>query len=143
MPNQITLAGIALDDHHEWTDEFQWSAVEQEQERSLSGALIVQEGVKRYGRPITLAANNAAWTPLSVVRQLEELRDQLGLVMLLELADGRGFHVIFNRVDGNPLEAQQLVREVEPGPDADYLITLKLITVAPPPDPVPEPDPQP
>ena len=41
MPNQITLAGIALDDHHEWTDEYQWSAVEQEQERSLSGALIV------------------------------------------------------------------------------------------------------
>lgn len=135
MPNQITLAGIALDDHHEWTDEFQWSAIEQEQERSLSGALIVQEGLKKYGRPITLAANNAAWTPLAVVRQLEELRDQLGLVMQLELADGRAFHVIFNRVDGDPLEAQQLVREVEPRPDSDYLITLRLITVAPPPEP--------
>ncbi|AEF21436.1 hypothetical protein [Pseudomonas fulva] len=135
MANQITLAGIALDDHHEWTDEYKWSAVEQEQERSLSGALIVQEGVKKYGRPITLAANNAAWTPLAVVRQLEELRDQLGLVMPLELADGRTFHVIFNRVDGDPLEAQQLVREVEPGPDADYLITLRLITVPPPPEP--------
>lgn len=135
MPNQITLAGIALDDHHEWTDEFQWSAIEQERERSLSGALIVQEGVKKYGRPITLAANNAAWTPLAVVRQLEELRDQLGLVMPLELADGRAFHVIFNRVDGDPLEAQQLEREVEPRPDSDYLITLRLITVAPPPEP--------
>lgn len=135
MANQITLAGIALDDHHEWSDEFKWSAVEQEQDRSLSGALIVQEGVKKYGRPITLAANNAAWTPLAVVRQLEELRDQLGLVMPLELADGRTFHVIFNRVDGDPLEAQQLVREVEPGPDADYLITLRLITVPPPPEP--------
>ncbi|OLU23326.1 hypothetical protein BVH03_22905 [Pseudomonas sp. PA15(2017)] len=135
----MTLAGIALDDHHEWTDEFQWSAIEQEQERSLSGALIVQEGLKKYGRPITLAANNAAWTPLAVVRQLEALRDQLGLVMPLELADGRAFHVIFNRVDGDPLEAQQLVREVEPRPESDYLITLRLITVAPPPEPAASP----
>ncbi|WP_437881023.1 hypothetical protein [Pseudomonas sp. LRF_L74] len=128
---QINLAGIELDDHHEWTDEFAWSVVEQSQERSLSGAMIVQEGVKLYGRPITLAANGAAWTPLSVVRQLEELRDQVGLVMPLTWVDGREFYVIFNRVDGDPLEATQVFREVNAA-DTDYLITLRLITVAPP-----------
>ena len=34
------LAGEQL----EWTDEWEWNAIEQEQDRSLTGALIVQEG---------------------------------------------------------------------------------------------------
>ncbi|MFG9937636.1 hypothetical protein ACG3QZ_15845, partial [Pseudomonas aeruginosa] len=34
-----------------------------------------------------------------------------------------------------PLEAEPLFREVNPGPDADYLVTLRLLTVAPPPAP--------
>lgn len=119
----------------EWTDEFEWDAVAQTQERSLSGALIVQEGVKLFGRPITLASNGAAWFLLSLVRQLEVLRDQPGRVMPLVLPDGRAFSVIFNRTDGAPLEAKPLWRQVNPGADALYELTIRLITVAPPPAP--------
>jgi hypothetical protein len=135
----MKLDTLALDDEYalggdqlEWVDEFTWDPVAQEQERSLSGALMVQEGVKLYGRPITLASNGAAWFRLSVVRQLEALRDERGRVMLLTLPTGVQHHVIFNRAAGAPLEAAPLWRHVNPGADRLYEITLRLITVAPP-----------
>lgn len=127
----------------EWTDEWEWDPVAQEQERSLSGALIIQEGVKRYGRPITLASNGGAWFTLATVRALEALRDQPLIVMLLTLPTGAQHHVTWSRVDGSPLQARPLFRLVDPGPDWLYELTLKLITVAPPADPAPEPDPVP
>ena len=127
----MLLGTIELDDQFEWVDEFGWDAVAQEQDRSLNGKLIVQVGLKGYGRPITLASNGGVWTPLSVVRQLEALRDQRGLVMVLTLPDGRQESVIFNRADGAPLEAKQIHRLVNPPPDDPYDVTLRLITVAP------------
>jgi len=131
--NSLILDGLTLDPQHQWTDEFDWDAVEQEQTRSLNGKLIVQEGVKKlYGRPITLAANEGAWTPLSTVRALEALRDERGRVMLLDLPDGRSEYVIFNRDGAPPLQAQQLFRLVNPPLDDLFEVTLRLITVAPP-----------
>ncbi|SDH49590.1 hypothetical protein [Pseudomonas panipatensis] len=129
----MMLDSVELDDQFEWVDEFTWDAVAQEQERSVAGVLLVQEGIKLHGRPITLQSNGGVWTPLSVVRQLEVLRDQRLRVMPLTLPDGRSFSVIFNRADGAPLEATQLFRTVNPGPDEPYEVTLRLITVAPPP----------
>ncbi|MEK8080702.1 hypothetical protein [Pseudomonas sp. XK-1] len=135
----VMLDSIQLDEHAdlagdqlEWTDEFEWDAVAQEQERSLAGNMIVQEGIKIHGRSITLASNGAAWFMLSLVRQLEVLRDQPGRVMPLTLADGREFHVIFNRIGGAALDAKPLERQVNPGPDALYELTIRLLTVAPP-----------
>ena len=128
LGERYDLAGDQL----EWVDEFDWDAVAQEQERSLAGTLIVQEGVKLYGRPITLASNGAAWFELSQVRELEILRDQPGRVMPLVLPDGREFSVIFNRINGAPIEAKPVERQVNPGPGALYELTLRLLTVAPP-----------
>lgn len=135
----MILDSIELDDQFEWVDEFEWDAVAQEQERSITGTLLVQEGVKVHGRAITLQSNGGVWTPLSVVRQLEILRDQPGRVMPLTLPDGRQYHVIFNRVDGAPLTAKPVFRRVNPDLDWLYEVDIRLITVAPPPDPVPEP----
>lgn len=119
-------------DQLEWTDEFEWDPVAQEQERSLSGALHISEGVKRFGRPITLASNEGAWFTLATVRALEVLRDQIGIQMLLTLPTGATHYVTWNRAAGAPVEAQPLWRRVNPGDDELYQITLRLITVAPP-----------
>jgi len=135
----MILDSIDLDDQFEWVDEFEWDAIAQEQERSITGALLVQEGVKVHGRPITLQSNGGAWTPLSVVRQLEILRDQPGRVMPLTLPDGREFHVIFNRVESAPLTAKPVFRRVNPDADWLYEVDLRLITVASPPELVTEP----
>lgn len=128
----LMLDTVELDEQIEWIDEFSWDAVAQEQERSITGALLVQEGTRLHGRSITLQSGGGAWTPLSVVRQLEALRDQRLKVMDLVLPDGRAFSVMFNRSDGAPLEATQVFRRVVLE-DTDYDITLRLITVAPPP----------
>lgn len=127
----MMLDSIELDDQFEWADEFDWDPVAQEQERSLTGALLVQEGVKLHGRPITLKSSGGVWTPLSVVRQLEALRDQRLKVMPLVLPDGREFSVIFNRSNGAPLKASQVFRTANPSPDEDYDVEISLITVAP------------
>jgi len=58
----MMLDSVELDDQFEWVDEFEWDAVAQEQERSLTGALLIQEGTKLYGRPITLKSNGGVWT---------------------------------------------------------------------------------
>lgn len=131
----MMLDSVALDDQFEWVDEFDWDPVAQVQERSVMGLLLVQEGVKVHGRPITLQSNGGVWTPLSVVRQLEVLRDQPGRVMPLVLPDGREFSVIFDRTQGAPLTAKQIHRTVNPGPDEPYDVNLRLITVAAPPPP--------
>ncbi|SEJ58022.1 hypothetical protein SAMN05216201_11175 [Pseudomonas linyingensis] len=115
----------------EWTDEWDWTPIAQEQERSLSGALLVQQGSKLYGRPITLKSNGGAWFTLATVRSLEVLRDIPGRVMPLQLPDGRTFSVIFDHSNGAPLKAKPLWRSVEPD-QWPYEIELSLLTVAPP-----------
>lgn len=119
-------------DQMEWVDEFQWDAVAQDQQRSLSGALIIQEGGKLYGRPITLSSNGGAWFTLATVRALEAKRDTAQKIMPLTLPDGREFYVTWNRTDGAPVEASPLFRTVAPSPDWLHELTLRLITVAPP-----------
>lgn len=124
-------------DQLEWTDERTWDPVEQGQERSLGGALMIQEGVKLYGRPITLASNDGAWFTKTTIEELEALRDQPGSVMLLTLPGGRQHYVTWNRAAGAPVEAVPLFRKVVYEPDDLFFLTLRLITVAPPPAPTP------
>lgn len=140
----LTLDSIDLADNPdlggeqlEWTDEWEWNAIEQEQDRSLTGALIVQEGIKLYGRPITLSSNGAAWFTLAKVRELEAKAAVRLSVMLLTLPTGDQHYVTWNRAAGPAVQAKPLFRQVNP--DADWLheLTLRLITVAPPPDPEP------
>ncbi len=137
MPMTLDSVDLAADptlggEQLEWTDEWDWTPIAQEQERSLSGALLVQQGSKLYGRPITLKSNGGAWFPLSLVRSLEVLRDIPGKVMPLALPDGRTFTVIFDHSNGAPLKATPLFRQVNPGGDHLYELELSLLTVAPP-----------
>lgn len=131
------LAGEQL----EWTDEWEWNAIEQEQDRSLTGALIVQEGVKLYGRPITLSSNGGAWFTLAKVRELEAMTTVPLKVMLLTLPTGDQHYVMWNRAAGPAVQARAVHRTVAPDPDWVHELTLRLITVAPPPDPEPTPEP--
>lgn len=127
----MQLDSLVLDDQFEWIDEFDWSAVAQESERSLGGQLLVQGGHKIHGRPITLASNGGVWTELQIIRALEVLRDQFGRVMPLQLPDGREFSVIFNHEAGAPLQCTPIERQVNPAATALYEITIRLLTVEP------------
>ena len=64
---------LTLPDDLLWADEFTWQPVEQRTEYSITGALLVQSGVRVAGRPITLAAEDAAsgWFLRSMLDQIK------------------------------------------------------------------------
>ncbi|SCW38600.1 hypothetical protein SAMN05216370_0860 [Pseudomonas peli] len=135
----LTLDSIDLADNPdlageqmEWMDEWEWDPVEQVQDRSLTGAMIFQEGLKLYGRPITLSSNGGAWFTLAKVRELEAKAAIPAAVMLLTLPTGDQHYVTWNRAAGPAVQAQPLFREVAPAADWLHELTLRLITVAPP-----------
>ena len=56
----MQLDTITLPDDLLWINEFEWNPVKQNTERSLTGALLVQEGQLINGRPIFLSGNGEA-----------------------------------------------------------------------------------
>ena len=124
-----------------WVDEHEWDPIAQEQERSLNGKLIIQEGQKVYGRPITLESQGGAWFTKATVEALKNLAAESGGRYLLTLPTGATHYVTFNRAEGPAITATPLWRKVVQGPDDLFEITLRLITVAPPPEPEEEEEP--
>lgn len=124
---------LTLDPDLYWSDEFDWSPVQQNVEFGITGAQIIDLGVKQAGRPITLRpdADDAAWLPRSTLVQLriwEALPEQ---VFSLSLR-GQSYSVVFNRSQGAPVEARPVVfvAGALPGELGDwYLATLRFMTV--------------
>ena len=132
MHNQLTRTDtnetIVLPQDLRWTDEHEWSAIAQsEPQRTLSGSLIIQQGKKQAGRPITLQADNV-WIPRATVNQLREWTDEAELKMTYAHHDGRTFHVIF-ALHQQALTAEPVNYSTPETENEHYTITLKLITI--------------
>jgi hypothetical protein len=126
-----TLNGIHIPAGCRWIDEFDWTPVESSVERSVSGALIIDQSARLAGRPITLqASDNAGWYGMTraVVAQLYTLASQTGQTHALILADGRQFDVVFSPGE-EAISAAPLADTETPSVDWPYIITLRLITV--------------
>lgn len=117
---------ITLPADLQWSDEFGWSAVEQDREYSLTGALVVQQGLKAKGRPITLQSGGASWLARSVVQQIKAYYDTPDQIFTLTI-NGDSYSVQFERPDG--FEAAEVVRQANPGPEHWYTIKLRLFEV--------------
>lgn len=128
----ITLGGVSLPADLQWVDEFGWNPVAQTTERSLTGALLVQEAALSYGRPIIFqGGDNGAWIKRSDLVALKAKADQVGLVMALDY-HGTEHSVIFDRT-AQPLSATEVLRLSNP--DTEHLynnLTIRLLTVEPP-----------
>lgn len=98
-----TSETIQLEDGFFWSDE-NWSIVEQSQNYAVNGFLIIQEGVKQAGRPITLQPANSkkGWIKLRDLNKLREWQNlQEQFTLKFEMPhDTRQFNVIFNHKDG-------------------------------------------
>lgn len=126
----MTLDSITLPDDLLWTNEFDWNPVEQSLDRSLTGGLLIQEQSKSYGRPIELSGGeDAAWVSRSVVVNLLALSQTANKIMTLTLPDLRQYSVIFDRSEGSPIEAQQILPYAYPGDDYQYSLVIRLLTV--------------
>jgi len=125
---------LTLDPDLYWSDEFEWHAVEQAVERSLTGALLIDLGERQGGRQITLQPSDdaAAWMPRATLAQLQAWEADADLTLTLSLR-GTPFSVVFRRHDGAPIEAHpvEFVANPLPGGFGDwYLTTLRLMVIA-------------
>ncbi|WP_299735673.1 hypothetical protein [uncultured Endozoicomonas sp.] len=126
----MQLDDITLPDDLLWVNEFDWNPVEQNIERSLTGALLVQESELKQGRSIILSGNGeAGWVSRLMVKNLFALCKAANKTMTLTLPDSRQFTVIFDRSNGAPVEAQQVLPFAYPEDSDQYLLTLRLLTV--------------
>lgn len=117
-----SLGAFTLPEDPVWTDEFDWTPVEQAMDYSLTGALILQTAVKQAGRPITL---DVAWLTRAQVQAVVALADVADAEYTLTIAQGV-YTVAFRR----PPYAIAPLRQVS-DPDAGefYTVTLNLMTV--------------
>lgn len=143
----ITLGALVLPAGLTWSDEHAWSPVAQATERTLSGALVLEESTKQKGRPITLSgaqdgAQYTSWIargqPFLGYASLESLRAALLVAeaaFTLTLHDGRTFAVA-PRHDGDgpisaaPLPVYRSFAPANPGADSLYAVAaIRLIEV--------------
>lgn len=115
-----------------WVDEFAWSDLAQtEPERTLSGSYIVQQGVKRKGRPISLEPpdESMAWHTREVVETLQQWAMQPEMRFTLDLGRDNTppLTVIFDNasvaVSATPVIGFNSVQ-----PDTWFRISLKFLT---------------
>ena len=110
-----------------WLDEFDWTPVQQTQSYSITGALIIESGIKQAGREITLSGDNSSgFISRADLKTLETKLTKTGL-LVLTLNDARTFNVIFNHTK-KPIEAKPWIDYSTPA-DAD-LYTLKINLLA-------------
>lgn len=112
-----------------WVDEFGWSRIEKSLEFSLTGAALIDAGVRLAGRPITLQGEvEAGWIRRGALAALQTLAgsDATGAHALV-LADGRTFNVQF--APGLPVEGKPIARPELPVENYPYVATVRLITV--------------
>jgi len=119
---------LELPEDLQWSDEFGWTPVEHSTDFSLSGSLVVQEGTRQDGRPITLVGGQeGSWAKRSLVEALHAMASEPDQLMTLDLW-GRQFSVMFRRP---AIEAREIIRQADPGPDHWYAITINLLEINP------------
>ena len=111
-----------------WIDQFTYSPIAQETDRSITGGLIVQGGEKKYGRPITLSKS---WLSKSTLASLKTLESEAKKTMTLVMDDASEYSVIFNRSAGAAITATPLFDHTNAPDDWQYSVTIKLFTVEP------------
>lgn len=129
---KATSQTVPLEDGFLWSDEFDWKPIEQNQERAIDGALIVQEGKKKSGRPITLSPSDGqGWikrSDLSVIQGWSALQDEQFTLVFEYPHDTRQFNVIFNHAEG-AIEADPVKGFPTVSEEDYYKVTLRFLEV--------------
>lgn len=127
-----TSEAVSLSDGFLWSDEFDWQPIEQKQEFAVDGTLIIQEGKKKSGRPITLTADkNMAWVKRHMVSKLKDwsvLQEQFTL-QFEYFHDKRAFNVAFNHQE-KAIEAKPVLDHPSISEDEEYNVTLRFLELS-------------
>ncbi len=130
MAITLTYNGTTADlgDRLQWSDEFDWSPVEQRTEYTTTGALLIEEGTKQAGRPITLqGTETAAWISRALCDTLAGWAALPGITLTLTLR-GVARTVAFAHAQKG-FEAKPIWRlaDGEITPELLYLPTLRFM----------------
>jgi hypothetical protein len=129
LVRKSTSEAVTLSDGFLWSDEFDWNPIEQKQDRAVDGALIIQEGKKKSGRPISLTADkNMAWLKRHIVSKLKDwsvLQEKFEL-QFNYFHDKRTFNVVFNHQD-KAIEAKPVLEHPSVSDDDEYNVTLRFL----------------
>lgn len=130
----MELDGITLSDALVWSNEHSYSQVAQTQDRGVTGAIIIQEALKQYGREIDLTGTSESnWISKATLDALYAKEALLDHDMPVTLPDGQTFTVRFNRNGGPAIQAERVsLYQGIPTATTLYTITrLRLITIEP------------
>ena len=132
MSITLTYSGTTahLSDRLQWTDEFDWSPVDQTTGYSTTGALLVDVALKLAGRPITLnGVDTNAWISRALCSTLQAWAALPGAQFDLVLR-GITHQVIFDHAQGG-FSAQAIWRLADGAIDAElmYRPTFKFLKV--------------
>ena len=119
-----------LSDRLQWSDEFDWSPVEQATAYSTTGALLVDVAVKQAGQPITLEGTDTnAWITRALCSTLQAWAALPGIELALVLR-GTTHAVIFDHAQGG-FAAQPIWRlaDGEITPELFYRPTFRFLKV--------------
>ena len=121
---------VALSEDLYWSDENGWFPVEQSQQRTVTGALVVSTATRVGGRPITLTPEDAgsAWMSRATLDILRTWASVPGRQMTLTLR-GVTRAVIFRHQDGSPVEASPIVHYSDVDDSDWYSVTLRFMEV--------------
>ena len=132
LTNISTSAVIELDDELYPTDEHNWSPVVATTDYTLSGSLVVQQGVRLAGKPITLQSQeDLGWLTRATVNALRAECAKPNMFFRLDyIADDsiQRVKVMFDHAK-NPIEATPLKGFISPRADDFFLVTLRFIEV--------------
>lgn len=113
-----------------WSDETNWTAVEQKADRSITGSNLIQVGRRLAGRPITLEPpiERASWMQRAVIDQLRAWADVPGQQMTLVLR-GVPRTVIWRHQEPPVMAARPVMHFDDVQPDDAYTATLKFMEI--------------
>ena len=132
LTNTNTGAIIELDDELYPTDEHDWSSVASSTKYALDGTMIVEQSIRKAGKPYTMQApNDMGWLSRSTVNALKAERDKLGATFWLDYrADDviKRIKVIFDTT-GEAITAKPVKEFISPALDDPFIVTLKFLEI--------------
>lgn len=112
-----------------WADEFEWQALAQsEPTYTLTGAMDIQQGTKKAGRPITLKGDDTRTTRADLAK-LQAWADVPELEMTLRHPKGKTYQVIFARPNITDIK---FIKQHKPEDDEDddkCTLNLHFLTI--------------
>ena len=121
-----TLNGLPLGegDNLIWTDELEWTPLEQTKTYGQTGKLVCQSGIKHGGRPVTLMGDWATRAQLDALMATQLLGKPMTLVL------GSKTLSVWWDATQTPIEATPLGPRVDAWetPDLQYEVTYRFFT---------------